>query len=278
MKNKYLLLLLFSCAGISAQVGINTRSPHPSAALDIRANNKGVSFPQVSLAGKMDVSTVSNPKESLIVYNTNTALTGSEGYYYWNGTRWDYFFSDLNQSNLLNQVKYYSATSTTGYDFTSSSPNQFLGYSAHSLGETLNTTQWTVITGITKSIYVDRANSQTLMSINGMYQANNSSASSDGITSTIGFFIDDKLIDVKPMFLEFASPCAYRQFMIYGIASNLPTGTHTVKFAIRNIEAPNTAGLTVSYGKANPSATCNTVSAFEAAISSTIFINQPYVF
>ncbi|WP_285269265.1 hypothetical protein [Kaistella rhinocerotis] len=275
MKNLFISLLAFGCTLLSAQVGINTRTPHASAALDISANNKGVSFPKVALLSKTDVTSVSNPKESLIIYNTNTSDSGNEGYYFWNGSRWDYFFSDLNQANLLNQVKYYSATSSTGYTFTSS---QFLGYSAHAYGETINTSQWTVISSITKNIVVDRAQNQVLMNINGMYQANNGSSATGGITSTIGFFVDDKLIDVKPMFLDFASSCAFRQFMIYGVANNLTVGNHTVKFAIRNIEAPAISGLTVTYGAPNTSSSCNTISAFESAISSTIFVNQPYVF
>lgn len=275
MKNLYILLFAFGSTLMSAQVGINTRTPHASAALDIRANNKGVSFPKVALLSKTDVATVPNPKESLIVYNTNSSNSGNEGYYFWNGSRWDYFFSDLNQTNLLNQVKYYASTSNTGHTFNSS---QFLGYSAHAYGESLNTSEWTVISAITKNIVVDRAQNQVLMNINGMYQANNNSTASGGITSTIGFFVDDKLIDVKPMFLDFSSSCAFRQFMIYGVANNLSVGNHTVKFAIRNIAAPAITGLTVTYGAPNTSSSCNTLSAFESAISSTIFVNQPYVF
>lgn len=278
MKKIY-LFLIFASITLSAQVGINTTSPDPSAMLDIRANNKGVSFPKASLQSRTDATTIPNPKESLIVYNTNNSVSGKEGYYFWDGAKWDYFFTDLNQSNLLNQVKYYAATSSTAYTFTQSSPNQFYGYSAHVAGETLNTAQWTVISSLTQTITIDRAQNETLMNINGMYQANNgSSDNTGGITSSIGFFIDDKLIDVKPMFLDFQSPCSYRQFMIYGMAKNLSVGNHTVKFAIRNIAAPTISGLRVTYGGPNSSSSCTSLTNFESAISSTISINQPYVF
>lgn len=179
----------------------------------------------------------------------------------------------------MNQVKYYSSTSSTAYTFTQNSPNQFYGYSAHAAGETLNTSQWTVISDLTKTITIDRPQNETLMNINGMFQVNNgASNSTGGISSSIGFFVDDKLIDVKPMFLDFQSSCSYRQFMIYGLAKNLSVGSHTVKFAIRNISAPTINGLTVTYGGPNTSSSCNTLTNFEAAISSTISINQPYVF
>lgn len=276
MKNLYLYMLMITSM-LTAQVGINTRTPHPSASLDIRSSNKGVSFPKVYLQGRNDITAVPNPKESLIIYNTNGSVGGKEGFYYWDGTKWEYLFTDINQENLMNQMKYYSSNSSTAFTFTRNSPNQFLGYSAHTSGETLNTSQWTVIPALTKSIVIDRPQNDLLLNINGMYQANNGAANNTGgITSTIGFFVDDQLIDVKPLYLDFQSPCSYRQFMIYGIANNLTPGNHTVKFAIRNISAPNISGLTVTYG--GPNASCSSLSGFEAAMSSTITINQPYTF
>lgn len=276
---KIFLTLIFSSSAAFGQVGINTTSPHPSAILDIRANDKGISLPKISLQSWSDITAVPNPKESLITYNTNNSLNGKEGYYFWDGAKWEYFFTDINQSNLMNQVKYYSSTSSTAYNFTQNSPNQFYGYSAHTAGENLDTTEWTVISALTKNITIDRPQNEVLMNINGMYQANNSASNNTGgITSSIGFFIDDKLIDVKPMYLDFQSPCSYRQFMIYGIAKNLSTGNHTVKFAIRNIAAPTISGLNVTFGAPNSSSSCTSLTNFESAISSTIFINQPYVF
>ncbi|MCP2037955.1 hypothetical protein [Chryseobacterium sp. HSC-36S06] len=276
MKNLYLYMLMITSM-LTAQVGINTRTPHPSASLDIRSSNKGVSFPKVFLQGRNDITAVPNPKESLIIYNTNGSVGGKEGFYYWDGTKWEYLFTDINQENLMNQMKYYSSNSSTAFTFTRNSPNQFLSYSAHTSGETLNTSQWTVIPALTKSIVIDRPQNDLLLNINGMYQANNGAANNTGgITSTIGFFVDDQLIDVKPLYLDFQSPCSYRQFMIYGIANNLTPGNHTVKFAIRNISAPNISGLTVTYG--GPNASCSSLSGFEAAMSSTITINQPYTF
>lgn len=277
MKKLYSSLLLSSIIFFSAQVGINTRNPNASAALDIFSASKGVTFPKVVLQGRNDISTVPGSSESLAIYNTNNTISGKKGFYFWDGSKWDYFFSDINQANLMNHLKYYSSSSSTAYTFTRNSPNQFFGYSAHITGEVLNTTQWTVISALTKNIVIDRSSNEVLMNINGMYQANNTTNTS-GIMSTIGFFIDDKLVDVKPIYLDFNSNCSYRQFMIYGITNNLLVGNHTVKFAIRNISSPNTTGLTVTYGGPNPSSTCNSLSSFESAISSTISINQPYVF
>src|SRR5690606_12369197 len=217
----YLYMLMITSM-LTAQVGMNTRTPHPSASLDISSSNKGVSFPKVFLQGRNDITAVPNPKESLIIYNTNGSVGGKEGFYYWDGTKWEYLSTDINQENLMNQMKYYSSNSSTAFTFTRNSPNQFLGYSVHTSGETLNTSQWTVIPALTKSIVIDRPQNDLLLNINGMYQANNGAANNTGsITSTIGFLGNDKLIDVTRLYLDFQSPCSYRQFMIYGVAKNL---------------------------------------------------------
>ncbi|WP_027377563.1 hypothetical protein [Kaistella palustris] len=278
MKNIFILLFLPAASALFAQVGINTTAPDQSAALDVFATNKGVSLPLIALSSKTDVATVPGPQESLLVYNTNDALIGKKGIYFWDGAMWNYFFNDLNQISLLNQTVYYSANSSAAETFSRSPSNQFYGYSAHAAGEPLSA-QWTVLGGLTKTITVDRAVNDVLMNANGMFQANNtSSQNTSGVATTVGFFVDDKLVDVKPLFLDFQSPCSYRQFATYGIAKNLSTGTHTVKFAIRNISSPAISTLTVTYGGPNPGCSPATISSFEAAFSSTIIINQPYAF
>jgi len=278
MKNFYIFFLFLLTLSLPAQVGINTRTPDPSAALDIFSAGKGTTFPIVSLLSKTDVTTIPNPKESMIVYNTNSTILGRTGYYFWDGAKWDYFFSDINQTNLLNQVQYYSGSSSTPLTFTRAA-GQFLGYSPHAAGEALDPAQWTVIPALTKTVTVDRPQNDVLMSTTGMFQANNSSsANTSGISTSIGFFVDDKLVDVKPLFLDFQVPCSYRQYLIYGNTKNLTKGSHVVKFAIRNISSPNISGLTVTYGGPNSACSPATLSAFEAAISGTVFINQPYVF
>ncbi len=278
MKNIFTFLYSLLCISSTAQVGINTRTPDPSAALEIYATNKGITFPQISLNSRTDISSIASPAESLIIYNTNNSISGKKGYYFWDGAKWDYFFTDLNQASLQNQSKYYSANSAAAYNFTRSA-GQFLGYTAHVAGEVFNASQWTEITGLTTIITIDRAQNSVLMNANGMFQANNSSSNNtSGISTTIGFFIDNALVDVKPMFLDFQSPCSYKQFMIYGNAKNLSVGNHTVKVAIRNISSPVITGLSVTYGAPNSSCSPATLSAFESAISGTVFISQPYVF
>ena len=278
MKKQFFLLMIFYTVSYFSQVGINTDSPHSSAALEVYSDDMGVTFPNVSLSDYTDVSTIHNPKESLIVYNTNNNLYGKKGYYFWNGTKWDYFINEINQSNITNHTRYYSGLSQDKFTFYKSS-NQFYGEVNHSIGEviTANPT-WTVVSGLTKNITIDRANNQSLVTITGMIQANNSNASGR-LTTSFGFFVDDKLVDIKPVFMDFDQACAFREFTIYAIVNNLSVGNHVVKFAIRNRALTSSQNdLSVTFGGKNPSSSCSNVSDDEAKLSSTIFINQPYQF
>jgi len=88
-----LLVVGILSAGLHAQsVGIGTATPHSSARLHIEDNARGLLIPNVALTGTNDVTTVSGPATSLLVYNTNTAGTGATavtpGFYYWDGTKW----------------------------------------------------------------------------------------------------------------------------------------------------------------------------------------------
>ena len=77
--------------GYAQNVGINTTGalPDNSAGLDIDFTNKGLLVPRVSLTSTIDVTTIPTPATSLLVYNTNVAMTGGTvGYWYYDGSQW----------------------------------------------------------------------------------------------------------------------------------------------------------------------------------------------
>lgn len=108
MKTKlHTLILIFSSLLTFAQVGINTTSPDPSAALDVVSANKGFLAPRVNLTTTTEqIGTAANAP-GLLVYNTGTAL--STGYYFWNGAEWRY----VDNSSALNAVATLSCSSAT---------------------------------------------------------------------------------------------------------------------------------------------------------------------
>ena len=83
-------LLTFNCSaqqGVS--INISGTPPDNSAMLDVNSVNKGLLIPRVALLSTTDVVTITTPAVSLLVFNTNNAMTGGAiGYWYWNGANW----------------------------------------------------------------------------------------------------------------------------------------------------------------------------------------------
>lgn len=93
MKKVFIVLgfISLSFLSYSQNVGINTTGalPDNSAALDVSFTDKGLLIPRVSLASNIDVATIPSPATSLLVYNTNAAMTsGAVGFWYYDGSQW----------------------------------------------------------------------------------------------------------------------------------------------------------------------------------------------
>ncbi|ANF52701.1 hypothetical protein A0O34_20250 [Chryseobacterium glaciei] len=79
MKNILLVVSGLIFGSINAQVGIGTSTPNPSSILDINVNSlptnakKGLLLPQVALTSVNDLTTIPNPANGLLVYNTVNA-------------------------------------------------------------------------------------------------------------------------------------------------------------------------------------------------------------
>lgn len=96
MKNFYLAILTIAFSiNVSAQVHINAEGNEiASAMLQVDAGDQGVSLPNVALTSTTVETPVTDPKEGLLVYNTNTTTTNSStdvlpGYYYWSAGAWN---------------------------------------------------------------------------------------------------------------------------------------------------------------------------------------------
>lgn len=113
---KKLLLPLLSLVvfnNVKSQVGIGTPTPNPSSILDVNVNNlpangkKGLLTPHVALTSILDVATIPNPANGLIVYNTANAGTVPNNvnlntfYKYNTGTsKWDLLVDETSLASL----------------------------------------------------------------------------------------------------------------------------------------------------------------------------------
>lgn len=85
----FIIIAGFGFQHTCAQVGIGTNTPASGAGLDISFNNRGLLIPRVNLSSITDNTTIVQPAVSLLVYNTNAAITngGGTGFYYNAGTQ-----------------------------------------------------------------------------------------------------------------------------------------------------------------------------------------------
>lgn len=106
MKKLFLLLFFNVQYLLTAQVGIGTNTPNESSILDINVdslpnnNKKGLLIPRVELAGTRDVSTIPNPANGLLVYNTvdagvnpNNVLADNFYKYNLTNTQWELLYN-----------------------------------------------------------------------------------------------------------------------------------------------------------------------------------------
>ena len=86
----FLLLPLAYNNAFSQNVGINAsgNAPHSSAGLDVSFTDKGLLIPNVALTSTADVSTITSPATSLLIYNTANTGDVTPGYYYYSGSAW----------------------------------------------------------------------------------------------------------------------------------------------------------------------------------------------
>ncbi|HEX2628958.1 MAG TPA: hypothetical protein VHM26_08105, partial [Chitinophagaceae bacterium] len=132
---------LFIAFNTSAQnVAINTDGSLPNAAsmLDIKSDNKGVLIPRIALTGTGDVTTISSPALSLLVFNMATAGSGSTtvtpGYYYWDGSAWTKLVTDKSiQATSAAWSKNGNAGTTPGTDFIGTTDSKSLLFKVNNI-------------------------------------------------------------------------------------------------------------------------------------------------
>lgn len=126
MKKTLLVLVtvLLATYSFAQNVGIGTNLPNSSAKLDITSTNSGLLIPRVALTSITDVATIVSPATSLLVYNTNAAMTGgSVGYFYWNGAIWIKLITSASSTNVQNGIN----LNTTAPNASASNPFVELG-------------------------------------------------------------------------------------------------------------------------------------------------------
>lgn len=114
-----ILVTGLSSLRLSAQnLGINATGavPDASAMLDVVSSSKGLLIPRINLTSLSDGTTIANPATSLLVFNTNAALTDGTGFYFNSGTAGSPAWTKL-VTNSMGWKLSGNAGTTAGTDF-----------------------------------------------------------------------------------------------------------------------------------------------------------------
>lgn len=90
---KILLTAIIAFASLTstqtmAQQGFGTNTPDKSSAVDIVSTKRGLLIPRIDLTSTSIAAPVSNPAQSLLVYNKNIEGDVTPGFYYWENNKW----------------------------------------------------------------------------------------------------------------------------------------------------------------------------------------------
>ncbi len=146
------------CMMANAQVGVGTNTPEVSAAFQIESTNKGFLPPRVALTSLTDVTTISSPATGLVVYCSGS-LVLTNGYYYWDGSKWQ-VFSDVRNNQDLGYI--------VGWASNVAAPNYLLPLNGGTYAWA-DYPEFQVLHTATPSQYISSSNASTftLVNING---------------------------------------------------------------------------------------------------------------
>ena len=136
--------ILSTSVAIAQNIGINGTgaNAHPSALLDVDAaggSSRGLLVPRVAITGITDITTIATAANSLLIYNTTTANTGTNavapGYYYWDvaSTQWVRFAYNAAGSSSNNWNLLGNAGTTTAINFLGTTDAQDLVFRTNNI-------------------------------------------------------------------------------------------------------------------------------------------------
>lgn len=133
-------ITLFVTQQAFAQQGFGTNQPAKSAAVDIVSTKRGLLIPRIALTSTELAAPVTDPANSLLVYNTANSGSGetavTQGFYYWVTNKWVRFISsETEKTEVVTAGNNVAVTTTTdgnettfevGLDLTGATADQVL--------------------------------------------------------------------------------------------------------------------------------------------------------
>lgn len=232
-----------------------------SAILKLDSDKKGVLYPRIPLTSNTDITTVANPQNGNIVFNTNSTSTLPQTVAYFDSGKWNALYTKEHVVSKLDLVSVSAVSSPGNITITGFTPG------AISLGT--GTSGWTSL-GIADTKTFSRSKNSLAFTIEGMTQLDKST--DQFYEYAIGVFVDDKLVVVRKYHKQAeAFTCSWHKFILNGVVNDLSIGNHTIKVMARNISSTTNSstqqivyGGVARYENGNP---CDNMSNFLSKIS-----------
>lgn len=233
-----------------------------TAVLKLDSDKKGFLLPRIPLTSNMDVTTVPNPQNGNIVFNTNATSSLPQTIAYFEVDRWNSLYTKVQLQPKLDIVNTSSVSSSGSTTITGFNPG------AINLGS--GTTGWTSL-GVIDSKAFTRANNSFAFTVEGMTQLN--ASVNEYYEYAIGIFVDDVLVVVRKYHKQKENfTCSWHKFILNGVVNNLSVGNHSIKVMARNISSTsNSATQKIVYGgpavRSDNGSVCDNMSDFLAKIT-----------
>lgn len=244
MMKKILCILIFSVVPVNffSQIVMTDKTApilDNSAVLKLDSDKKGVLYPRIPLTSNVDITTVPNPQNGNIVFNTNSTSTLPQTVAYFESGKWNALYTKDQIGSQLDLVNVSSVSSAGNVTITGFTPG------AISLGT--GTAGWTSL-GITDTKVFSRPKNSLAFAIEGMTQLDRST--NQFYEYAVGIFVDDQLVVVRKYHKNAENfTCLWHKFILNGVVNNLSIGSHTIKVMARNISSStNSATQQVIYG------------------------------
>jgi hypothetical protein len=259
----FILVVSIPCMFFSQVVITDKTTPalDNTAVLKLDSDKKGFLLPRIPLTSNMDATTVLNPQNGNIVFNTNATSSLPQTVTYFEVDRWNAVYTkDLLQPKL-DVVNISSVSSTASTTITGFTPG------AINLGSGI--TGW-VSLGVTDSKTFTRIHNSFAFTVEGMTQLD--ASTNEYYEYAIGVFVDDVLVVVRKYHKQKEDfTCSWNKFILNGVVNNLSIGNHSIKVMARNISSTsNLATQKIVYAGAatrSDGGTCDNMSSFLAKIS-----------
>ena len=126
-KSFFITILVLKATNSFAQIGIGTKTPAPSAALEVTSstNNKGILIPRITATQK---DAIASPAQGLLVYQTTAPI----GFYYYTGNSWKLMAI---QTDLAGKVDKVDGKDLSSNDYTSAEKTKLAAITGTNTGD-----------------------------------------------------------------------------------------------------------------------------------------------